>query len=142
MVDEPKKNYPLKAETGRITVTGQPVGMHVLKLGNNPVANTAAIIADAVRSPGQYTFIERATPSPELSARAGDTGPAAGSSQGFKWALIIVGAVTILCIIGVAGFGLGVGDPTASQKTTMLWLEGIATTGFGAFCGLLGGKLS
>jgi len=117
----------------------------------NFVANAARVLAETFSAPTTDSFIDLETgdterlpsyinlwgrPHAPVPARR----PPAALKPTFKWALITVAAITLLSGIALIVLADIWHDPTPNQQSAFEAFDFAWKTGFGAFCGLVGGK--
>ncbi|WP_125461710.1 MULTISPECIES: hypothetical protein [Rhodomicrobium] len=114
---------------------------------DNPVANSATLIAEIISSPGKPFVISTDGPrqteapvdlaDPNLGRRSAKI-IEVGSTYQFILITVIIITVLTIPIYGYAVYKFPA--PTEAQKNFMTLLDFLAKTGFGTIVGLLGGK--
>jgi len=121
-----------------------------IQLGTTLITNSAIIVAESFKTPGKNSIVALDTGDVEISRAPPDTMGLAVErkkltetelSAGFKIALIVVGALTILSFFVVIGLAMfGPTSPSSFQQNLSQIADFILKAGFGGFLGMLGGK--
>jgi len=128
--------------------------MKIIQGSQNPVANAAVMLVNAVMAPGVSLGVTIPSDSPMARAnknhqpgqpwRTLDAKPNIQSSilasSVFMWVLLIVTILTVMAGIAYVVMAVYWTIPTAMQQTAFDRVGNIFTLGFGALVGLLGGK--
>jgi hypothetical protein len=136
-----KKTYVLKADTGHFRLTGGNVTFRTTTGSSSRIANTALIAAESLRSPGETTVIVP-RPTDQEAVREPDVLPANAIvvSPHFKWLLIAVIAITVVCGAVQVLLAVVLDKPTELQQQAFAAMNFGWQAGLGALFGLLGGK--
>jgi hypothetical protein len=105
------------------------------------LANTTSTVA-SVLSPNIPTVIVEKLPTTNArNAEKPHEGRQILIDTHYKLALLIVAAITVLCFVVLVAFGVFVPSPTRSQEGLLSLMQTAFLSGFGAFLGLIGGKI-
>jgi hypothetical protein len=133
---ENPKDQELKPDTGYLRLEGSDVK---LKIGTpDPIANTALLLFEAVRSP--LTTVSVVPPRDDPAQAITD--PAARTARpGFGIALLAVTAITILAFIAVLVMSVTLPNPPNATQIKAFDISADAfCAGMGALIGLITGK--